>query len=42
MEQLASQDLLYSRDNSTQYLVKIYVGKQSDRGWICVYDSVTL
>ena len=31
MEQLANGDLLYSTENSTQYSVIIYVGKESER-----------
>ena len=30
-------DLLYSTENSTQYAVIIYVGKESERQWMCVY-----
>ena len=30
-------DLLYSTENSTQYSVIIYVGKESEREWICAY-----
>ena len=29
-------DLLYSTENSTQYFVITYVGKESAREWICV------
>ena len=29
--------LLYSTGNSTQYSVLIYVGKESEREWICVH-----
>ena len=34
---LANRDLLYNTENSTQYSVIIYVGKESEREWICVY-----
>ena len=39
MELLANRDLLYSKENSTQYsvIMIIYVGKESEREWICVY-----
>ena len=37
MEWLANKDLLYSTENSTQYSVIIYVRKESEREWICVY-----
>ena len=37
MEQLANRNLLYSTGNSTQYSVIIYVGKESEREWICVH-----
>ena len=36
MEQLAKGDPLYSTENSTQYSVIIYVGKESKR-MTCVY-----
>ena len=36
-EWLAKEDLLYSKENSTQYSVIIYMGKESEREWICVY-----
>ena len=34
---IGQQGLLYSTNNSTQYYVIIYVGKESEREWICVY-----
>ena len=37
MDQLANRDLLYSTENSTQYSVITYVGKESEREQICVY-----
>ena len=37
MEHLASRDLLCSTENSTQYLVIIYVGKEMEREWLCVH-----
>ena len=30
-------DLLYSTGNLSQYSVITYVGKESEREWICVY-----
>ena len=32
---LANWDLLYSTGNSTQYSVIIYMGKESEKEWIC-------
>ena len=37
VELLANGDLLYSTENSTQYSVVIYVGKESEGKWVCVY-----
>ena len=37
MERLTNGDLLYSTESSTQYSVIIYVGKESEREWMCVY-----
>ena len=37
MEWLANGDLLYSTENSTQYSVIIYMGKESEKKWICVH-----
>ena len=37
MEWMASRGLLYSTGNCTQYSVTTYVGKESEREWICVY-----
>ena len=34
---IGQQGPAYSTENSTQYSVIVYVGKESDRGWICVY-----
>ena len=34
-------DLLYSTENSTQYSVKIYEGKESEREWMCVHVQMT-
>ena len=34
---MANGDLLYSTGNSTQYSVIIYVGKESEREWLCVH-----
>ena len=39
MEGLANRDLLQSTENSTQYSVIIYVGKESEREGMCVYVS---
>ena len=36
MECLASRDLLSSPGNSTEYSVMVYMGKESEREWICV------
>ena len=30
-------DLLYSPGNSIQYSVIIYMGKESEKEWVCVY-----
>ena len=36
-------NLLYKAENSTQYSMIIYAGKESEKEWICVYTSrVTL
>ena len=37
MEWLTNGDLLYSKENSTQYSVIIYVRKESEKEWLCVY-----
>jgi len=34
---IGQRHLLYSAENSTQYSVIIYMGKESDREWIRVY-----
>ena len=34
MELLHSGDLLYSMENSTQYSIIIYLGKESEREWM--------
>ena len=31
------QDLLYSTESSTQYSLIIYMGKEWEREWICLY-----
>ena len=31
------RDLLYSTENSIQYSVIIYVGKESEREWMCAH-----
>ena len=38
MELLAKGHLLYSAENSTQYSVIIYVGKESEREWMYTYN----
>ena len=37
MEWLANRDLLYSKRNSTQYLLMVYMGKESEKEWMFVY-----
>ena len=41
---ISPRDLLYSTENSIQYSVITYVGKESERKWMCVYtyDGVAL
>ena len=34
---LANRDLLYSTDNSTKYSSIINMGKESEKGWMCIY-----
>ena len=36
IKQVINKDLLYSTGNSTQYSVITYMGKESDKEWICV------
>lgn len=36
LERLAKGDLVHSTENSTQYTVKIYLGKGSEIEWLCV------
>ena len=36
-EWLTDGDLLYNTKNSIQYSVIIYVGKESEREWMCVH-----
>ena len=36
-EMVGQWDLLYSTGNATQYSVIIYMGKESEKEWICVY-----
>ena len=36
MERLANGDMLYSTENSTQYSMVIYVGKELEREWMCL------
>ena len=43
MQWLVNGDLLYSTETSTQYSVKIYVGKESEREWhVDMYNWITL
>ena len=44
IEWLATGILLYSTENSTQYFVIIYVGKESERQWmdVCTYVTESL
>ena len=37
-EWLANRDLLYSRENSTQDSVIIYMGKESQKEWTLLYS----
>ena len=37
MERLANGELLYSTGNSTKYSAIIYIGKESEKEWMCVY-----
>ena len=37
MEELPNGDLLYSTGNPTQYAVIIYMGKEYEKEWICMY-----
>ena len=37
VKQTINKDLLYSTENYTQYSVKNYMGKESEREWIYVY-----
>ena len=30
---------VYSTENSTKYSVKAYMGKESEREWMCVHDN---
>jgi len=38
MEWLANRDLWYSTGNSTQYSVITYMGKESEKEWICAHE----
>ena len=40
MKQLANRDLLYSTENSPQYSVMVYVGKESEKEWMCITQSL--
>jgi len=37
LKQMANETLLYSTENSTQYAEIIYMGKESEKEWMCVY-----
>ena len=37
MEQMSNEGLLYSTGKSTQSSVVTHMGKESEKGWICVY-----
>lgn len=36
VEWMVNRDLLHSTGNSTQYSVITYMGKESEKAWICV------
>ena len=38
IKQITNKDLLYSTGNSTQYFVMTYMGKESKKQWIYVYE----
>ena len=40
MESLANRDLAFSTGTSTQYSVIIYMGKESEKEWMCIYIYV--
>ena len=37
MKWMVNRDLLYSKGNSTQYSLVSYMGKESEKEWICEY-----
>lgn len=37
IEWMVNRDLLYSTGNTTQYSLIIYMEKESEKEWICVY-----
>ena len=37
IKKIINKDLLYSTENSTQYSVITYVGKESEKEWIYIY-----
>ena len=41
IKQITNKDLLYSTENSTQYSVMTYVGKESEKGGICLTDLLS-
>ena len=40
MECMANGDLLSSTGNSIQYSVITYMGKESEKEWICIIESL--
>ena len=38
LKQIGNKALLYSTENSTQYSVITYMGKESEEEWICVCE----
>ena len=37
MEWMVNRDLLYSTGNLTRYSEMIYLGKEFEKEWICIY-----
>ena len=40
IKEITNKDLLYSTGNSTQYSVMTFMGKETKKEWIYVYDSL--
>ena len=38
IKQINNKDLLYSTENYVQYFVITYNGKESEKGYICMYN----